>query len=119
MKVNNVIPFDVEAVRRDFPILGREVNGQPLIYLDNGATSQKPQSVIDTIDRYYSDENSNIHRGVHHLSQMATQAYEDAREDDSRVSGRAAFPSGHLYRGYDGQHQSGHVLLGPTQPGGG
>ena len=72
--------FDIDLVRRDFPILDTEVNGRPLIYLDNGATSQKPQSVIDTIDRYYSAQNANIHRGVHHLSQLATQAYEDARE---------------------------------------
>lgn len=73
-------PFDVESIRKDFPILQREVNGRPLIYLDNGATAQKPKSVIDAIDRYYRDQNSNIHRGVHHLSQLATQAYEDARE---------------------------------------
>lgn len=72
--------FDVDAVRKDFPILNREVNGRPLIYLDNGATAQKPNSVIEAIDRYYRDQNSNIHRGVHHLSQLATQAYEDARE---------------------------------------
>ena len=72
--------FDVDSVRKDFPILHRKVNGRPLIYLDNGATAQKPKSVIDTIDRYYSDQNSNIHRGVHQLSQQATQAYEDARE---------------------------------------
>ena len=72
--------FDVDSVRQDFPILYRKVNGRPLIYLDNGATAQKPKSVIDTIDRYYRDQNSNIHRGVHHLSQLATQAYEDARE---------------------------------------
>ena len=72
--------FDIEAIRNDFPILNTRVNGRPLIYLDNGATAQKPQSVIDTIDRYYSSENANIHRGVHHLSQLATQAYEDARE---------------------------------------
>lgn len=72
--------FDVAAVRQDFPILGRQVHARPLIYLDNGATSQKPQSVIDTIEHYYSQQNANIHRGVHHLSQQATQAYEDARQ---------------------------------------
>ena len=72
--------FDVDAIRSDFPILGRKVNGQPLVYLDNGATAQKPSAVIDTIDRYYREQNANIHRGVHHLSQVATQAYEDARE---------------------------------------
>ena len=76
--------FDIDRIRRDFPILSREVNGRPLVYLDNGATSQKPRSVIDTIDRYYTDENANIHRGVHHLSQVATQAYEDARETIAR-----------------------------------
>ncbi len=78
------VPFDVDRIRADFPILGREVHGRPLVYLDNGATAQKPQSVIDTIDRYYSQQNANIHRGVHHLSQVATTAYEEARETISR-----------------------------------
>lgn len=72
--------FDVNTIRKDFPILSREVNGKPLVYLDNGATSQKPQSVIDAIVGYYSHENANIHRGVHTLSQEATTAYEAARE---------------------------------------
>jgi cysteine desulfurase/selenocysteine lyase len=72
--------FDVEAVRRDFPILGRKVHGKRLVYLDNGATSQKPRLVIDTLSRYYAEENSNIHRGVHYLSESATAAYEAARE---------------------------------------
>ncbi len=72
--------FDVNQVRKDFPILQRQVNGHPLIYLDNGASAQKPQSVIDRVSKYYSEEHANIHRGVHHLSQEATQAYEDARE---------------------------------------
>lgn len=71
---------DIEAIRAQFPILKREVNGKPLIYLDNGATSQKPQSVIDAISHYYEYENSNIHRGVHTLSQDATAAYEDVRK---------------------------------------
>jgi cysteine desulfurase/selenocysteine lyase len=72
--------FDVEGVRRDFPILQRSVNGKPLVYLDNAATAQKPQVVIDAITRFYSHENSNIHRGVHYLSERATAAYEQARE---------------------------------------
>ncbi len=72
--------LDVIAVREDFPILKREVNGKPLVYLDNGATAQKPKAVIDALTRYYSNENSNIHRGVHTLSQEATSAYEVARE---------------------------------------
>lgn len=71
---------DIEAIRAQFPILKREVNGKPLIYLDNGATSQKPQSVIDAISHYYEYENSNIHRGVHTLSQDATAAYEVVRK---------------------------------------
>jgi cysteine desulfurase/selenocysteine lyase len=71
--------FDVGKIRQDFPILQRQVHGKPLVYLDNAATSQKPQRVIDTLHRYYAEENANIHRGVHYLSQQATQAYEDAR----------------------------------------
>ena len=71
--------FDVSAIRKDFPILNREVNGKPLIYFDNAATSQTPQQVIDVIVDYYSNYNANIHRGVHSLSQEATDAYEQAR----------------------------------------
>ena len=71
--------FDVIKIRKDFPILNRKVNEKPLIYFDNAATSQKPQVVIDSIVDYYSNYNSNIHRGVHTLSQEATNAYEEAR----------------------------------------
>jgi cysteine desulfurase / selenocysteine lyase len=74
-------PFRVEELRKDFPILHQEVNGKPLVYFDNGASSQKPQQVIDAIVKYYSQYNANIHRGVHHLSQVATSAYEQAREE--------------------------------------
>ncbi|MGY6562929.1 MAG: aminotransferase class V-fold PLP-dependent enzyme [Luteibaculaceae bacterium] len=72
--------FDVELYRRDFPTLHQEVYGKPLTYLDNGATTQKPKSVIERIARYYQQENSNVHRGVHFLSQQATTAFEEARE---------------------------------------
>ena len=72
--------FDVEKIRADFPILKRKVNGKPLVYFDNAATSQKPKVVIDTIVDYYSNYNANIHRGVHTLSQEATVAYEQARQ---------------------------------------
>jgi len=72
--------FDVQKIREDFPILHRQVNGYPLVYLDNAATSQKPQSVINCIVDYYSNYNSNIHRGVHSLAQEATDAYETARQ---------------------------------------
>ncbi|MGZ8445385.1 MAG: SufS family cysteine desulfurase [Candidatus Binatia bacterium] len=71
--------FDVARLRQDFPILSQKIHGKPLVYFDNGATSQKPQCVIDAIDHYYRAVNSNIHRGVHHLSERATAAYEAAR----------------------------------------
>lgn len=71
--------FDVESIRRDFPILGRAVRDRRLIYLDNAATTQKPRSVINAIERFYEEDNANIHRGVHLLSQQATFAYERAR----------------------------------------
>ncbi len=72
--------FDVERIREDFPILQTRVHGNPLVYLDNAATSQKPQAVIDAISDYYSGENANIHRGVHYLSELATRKYEETRE---------------------------------------
>ncbi len=72
--------FDVEKVRRDFPILNQRVHGKPLVYLDNAATTQKPQAVIDAMVRSYAEENANIHRGVHLLSERATRAYEESRE---------------------------------------
>lgn len=72
-------PFDSERVRAQFPILGAMVRGKPLVYLDNAATTQKPQCVIDAITRYYTQENANVHRGIHYLSQKATDRYEEAR----------------------------------------
>lgn len=71
--------IDIEKIRADFPILSRRVNGKPLVYFDNGATSQKPHSVIDAIENYYKHQNANIHRGVHTLSREITVAYENAR----------------------------------------
>jgi cysteine desulfurase/selenocysteine lyase len=72
--------YDVKQVRRDFPVLGQLVHGKPLVYLDNAATSQKPEAVLDAIDKYYRVGNANIHRGVHYLSERATEEYEGARE---------------------------------------
>jgi cysteine desulfurase/selenocysteine lyase len=71
--------YDVDQVRRDFPILSREVNGKPLVYLDNGASAQKPQAVIDAVTEAYSHEYANVHRGLHHLSNVATEKYEAVR----------------------------------------
>jgi cysteine desulfurase/selenocysteine lyase len=76
---NKALALDVVRVREDFPILQREIHGKPLVYLDNAATTQKPNAVIDRITRYYTSENSNVHRGVHLLSEIATAAYEGAR----------------------------------------
>jgi len=75
-----VLEKDIKSIKKDFPILRQEVNGKPLVYLDNGASSQKPQVVIDAITKYYTEINANIHRGVHTLSQKATDAYEEARK---------------------------------------
>jgi len=72
--------FDIKKIRQDFPILGTRVNGKPLTYLDNAATTQKPQNVIDAITQYYTTYNSNIHRGTHHLSNLATEAHEAGRQ---------------------------------------
>ncbi len=72
--------INIHQIRADFPILQTSVNGHPLVYLDNAATTQKPQSVIDTITHFYTDYNSNIHRGTHHLSNLATEAHENARK---------------------------------------
>jgi cysteine desulfurase / selenocysteine lyase len=79
VKTFDVEPFDVEKVRADFPILHQEVNGQPLVYLDNAATTQKPNAVIDAISDYYRNDNSNVHRGAHALADRATVKFEAAR----------------------------------------
>lgn len=79
--------WDLPKIRADFPILQTEVNGRPLVYLDNAATSQKPQQVLQALDQYYREQNGNIHRGVHYLSQVATDAYDSAREKVARFIG--------------------------------
>jgi cysteine desulfurase/selenocysteine lyase len=82
--------FDVSAIRKDFPILHQKVNGKPLIWLDNAATTQKPQSVIDALSLFYQRDNSNIHRGAHTLAARATDAYEGAREKVQRFLGASS-----------------------------
>lgn len=83
-------PFDAEIIRRDFPILRETVNGRPLVWLDNAATTQKPQSVIDRLSYFYTHENSNVHRAAHELAARATDAYESAREKVRRFLNAAA-----------------------------
>ncbi|MCS6861700.1 MAG: aminotransferase class V-fold PLP-dependent enzyme, partial [Abditibacteriales bacterium] len=75
----DVPTFNVDRVREDFPVLKQKVRGKPLVYLDNAATTQKPRIVIDTLMRYYTEENANIHRGVYTLAEQATEQYEGAR----------------------------------------
>ena len=79
--------FDVNKIRSEFPILSREVNGKPLVYLDNGASAQKPQTVIDAVERAYAHEYANVHRGLHYLSNLATEKYESVREVVARFLG--------------------------------
>ncbi|MBV1912863.1 MAG: cysteine desulfurase [Cycloclasticus sp.] len=79
-QVDNIAAYDVERIRQDFPVLDQQVRGKPLVYLDNAATSQKPKAVIDSIVQYYQNDNANIHRGVHTLSERATLSYENARK---------------------------------------
>lgn len=78
--MENTISFDINDIRKQFPVLSREVNGKPLVYMDNGATTHKPKAMTDAITDYYERINSNVHRGVHHLSQQATDAFEVTRE---------------------------------------
>ena len=82
--MQKTVPFDIEKVREDFPILKRKINGKPIVYLDNAATSQKPRQVIETIERYYEEYNANIHRGIYSISEEATTAHENARAKVAR-----------------------------------
>ena len=72
--------YDIEKIRSDFPILARQIHGKPLVYLDNGASAQKPKAVIDAVSNVYSNEYANVHRGLHYLSNATTDAYEKSRE---------------------------------------
>ena len=81
--------YDIQKIRSDFPILSREVNGKPLVYLDNGASAQKPQVVIDAVTRAYAEEYANVHRGLHYLSNLATEKYESVRGTIARFLGAA------------------------------
>ena len=83
------VPFSVDAIRADFPTLAQQINGAPLVYLDNGATSQKPRAVLETLQHYYELDNANVHRGVHALSERATASYEAARDTVRQFLGAA------------------------------
>ncbi len=82
--MQKTVPFDIEKVRADFPILKRKIKGKPIVYLDNAATSQKPRQVIETVQRYYEEYNANIHRGIYSISEEATTAHENARAKVAR-----------------------------------
>ena len=104
--------FDPDSVRGDFPALAQEVHGRPLVYLDNAATSQKPQAVLDVIDAYYTHDNANVHRGIHELSRRATVAYEEARARVASVDRGFRSVGAGLDPGNDGRDQPGGDRLG-------
>ena len=106
------VAYDVQAVRRDFPILSRQVNGQPLTYLDNGASAQKPQMVIDAVTRAYSSEYSNVHRGLHFLSNLATENFEAVRTKVAKFLNAGDPHEIVLTTGNHRGHQSGRLRLG-------
>src|SRR5262245_58034626 len=85
----DALPLDVHRIREDFPVLKEMVHGKPLVYLDNAATSQKPRAVLEAIGRFYAEDCSNVHRGVHHLSERATEEYERGRVKVQRFLGAA------------------------------
>ena len=84
--------FDIDQIRADFPILSREIDGKPLTYLDNGATAQKPSCVIESMRKFYAEDNANIHRGIHYLSREATEAYENSR---TQIKAALGLPDSH------------------------
>ena len=110
-------PFDVGAVRREFPVLARMVHGKPLCYLDNGASAQRPRAVIDAVDDYERHHHANIHRGVHTLSQEATALYEGARDKLRRALRECPLaPRDHLRARHHRGHQSGRAELRAAAP---
>ena len=111
--------YDVEAVRRDFPILSREVHGRPLVYLDNGASAQKPQAVIDAETRAYSMEYANVHRGLHYLSNVATEQVRGDARHRAALPRRAARGRDRLHHRLDHGDQHGELCLGGAAAGGG
>ena len=113
-----VAPYDVAAIRADFPILSQKVHGKPLVYLDNGASAQKPRQVLDTIERAYAQEYANVHRGLHYLSNLSTENFEKARETVRRFINAAhssdALPALRAPASYDVNfHHAGR--LGPAE----
>ena len=99
-----VAALDVESVRADFPILAITVGGKPLVYLDNAATSQKPRVVIEAVRRFLAEENANIHRGVHYLSERATLAFDAVRDEARAFLNAPAAARSHLRA----RHHRGH-----------
>ncbi len=107
--------LDVAALRADFPILSRTVNGAPLVYLDSAATSQKPAAVLDAMDAYYRETNANVHRGVYTLAAEATARYEAGRDAVARLVGRPPRDRG-LHQERQRGDQPGRLGLGGPQP---
>ncbi len=108
--------FDVNAVRADFPILKETVNGKPLIWFDNAATTQKPQVVIDRLSHFYAHENSNIHRAAHELAARATDAYEEARDTVAEFIGAPTAEEHRVRARHHRGDQPGGVCVGRQAP---
>ena len=107
--------FPVHRYRADFPVLARKVRDKPLVYLDNAATAQKPRQVLETLDEYYRGYNSNIHRGVHTLSELATEAYEAARKKIQTFINAASHQEIIFVRGDHGRYKPGCAKLRQEQ----
>ena len=108
--------FDAAVARRDFPALDQEINGKRLVYLDNAASTQKPDAVIDAVSNYYRHDHANVHRGMHELARRATAAYEGARAKVARFLGAPRARGGRLDEGNDRGHQSGRGGVGLEAP---
>ena len=105
-------PVNMESLRKDFPILDQHVHGHPLVYLDNAATSQKPRAVIDALDRFYDNDNANVHRGIHELSRRSTVAFEAARDRAARLHQCPRIVRNYFHARHNRRHQSGRPHLG-------
>ena len=103
--------YDVEKIRADFPALSRKIYGKPLVYLDNAASAQKPRAVLDRIQKAYTEEYANVHRGLHFLANAATEAYEDARETVRRFINAPCARGDHLHPLVHRGHQPRRAVL--------
>ena len=110
------LPLDIKKIRADFPLLEREMNGKPIVFLDSAASSQKPRQVVAAMDQYYRHQHANVHRGVYQLSQEATDAFERARALVRSFINAETDKEDHFYPGYNGGDQPGGFFLWTSIP---